>query len=180
MDPARYMLLLNPASPGWQQAATGTHHQGLRWQDVAHALGAGGLPALAHTLGRARYCEDPACARQLHRQVQRLVTATALRQKWRCRSDIPARLARLATHEALDDARCSRCEGRGINRRLQPCRHCHGSGREALKAAQRYHFAGIDKRNWERRWQGRYETIYRQLCEAEQQLLGHLARQLHG
>lgn len=178
MHPARYLLLLNIKSPSWHHQ--GGSHNSLGWEDVAQALGMGNLSPLAHTLGRAKYCEDPDCCQQLLAQVQTLVTGLALKQRWRCRSDVPARLARLATHEAMADTRCSACDGRGVNRRQQSCRYCEGSGREPMKSAERYHYAGIDKRNWERRWQRRYEAIFSLLCDAENQLLGHLAWQLHG
>lgn len=180
MNPARYLLLLNPRSTDWLATGASTSGDRLGWQDVAQALGMGKLPELAHLLGRARYCEDADCCQQLLGEVQVIVTGLAMKQRWRCRSDLPGRLARLATHEMLVDNRCTACGGRGVNRRQQRCRACLGSGREAMKAAQRYQYAGIDKRNWERRWADRYETIYRQLCDAEHQLLGHLAWQLHG
>ncbi len=180
MNPARYLLLLNPRSPDWQNTGVSTGGNTLRWQDVAHALGAGNLSPLANTLGRARYCEDADCCQRLLAEVQIMVTGLAQQQRWRCRSDVPARLARLATHEILVDNSCSACHGHGVNRRQQICRTCNGDAREPMKAAQRYQYAGIDKRNWERRWQRRYDTIYRQLCDAEHQLLGHLAWQLHG
>lgn len=177
MNPARYMLLMNVKGASWSPQPRGGKG-GWRWEEVASALSLGNLHPLAATLGRAKYCEDPACCQQLLKAVQTLVAKQAKTQKWRCRSEMPARLAQLATHEVLHITQCEACGGRGSNKRMQSCGSCHGTGRSPMKSAERYHYAGIDKRNWERRWQARYEGIYLTLCDAENQLLGHLAWQL--
>lgn len=178
MHPARYLLLLNLKSPSW--TTTASSHKSWCWEDIAAALSMGKLPDLAATLARAKYCEDVRCRQQLVQQVRLLVRDYSSQSGWRCQAGQLNKLAQLACYEMLSAHRCPKCEGRGCTVQGLECTECRGHGRQPMKAAQRYRYAGIDKRSWERRWHTRYETVYRSLCDAENQLLDHLSWQLNG
>ena len=177
METARYLLLLNPKSPSWSDVSGG--HNKLRWEDIAVALSMGDLNQLSYVLARTKYCQDSSCAEALVKQVGGLVKALAQKGQWRARGTLLNKLAQLACYESLQASHCPTCRGRGQRRNGMECDDCHGSGRKPMSARSRYRFAGIDKRNWERRWQQRYEDVFRRLCDAENQALSHLSWQLH-
>ncbi len=177
MHPAHYLQRLNLKSPSWQRS--GAAFQALGWEDIAGALSMGKLSPIATTLARAKFCDDHQQRKLLLVLITEQVLELATKEQWQCRQAMLVKIARLACHELFSAHHCKTCSGRGINLHGLSCRYCHGLGRLPMTAAGRYRFASIDKRNWERRWQSRYERIYRQLCEEENQLLSHLSRQLH-
>ena len=177
MHPARYLLLLNLKSPSWSLSSS--QHKSWRWEDIASALSMGKLPPLSVTLARAKYCEDVQCRQRFGQQVLKLVRARFRQHQWRSQPGLPERLAELACYELLAAHRCSRCDGRGCSLQGLVCEACRGHGREPMSTARRYRCAGVEKRNWERRWSQRYEQIFGLLCEAENRLLSHLSWQLN-
>ncbi|MGY0216297.1 hypothetical protein ACWJJH_02790 [Endozoicomonadaceae bacterium StTr2] len=178
MHPALQLQLLNLRSPSWQRS--GAAYKPLQWEDVAAALGMGQLPPIPLALARAKFCDDRHQSKVLLVLMTEQVLKLAEQESWRCRKAVLVKLAQLACHELLSAHHCKQCGGRGITRRGLSCSPCRGKGRIPMTTAARYRFAAIDKRNWDRRWNQRYEQVYNQLCEAENQLLGHLARQLNG
>ena len=177
MHPAKFLQLLNLKSPSLTRQSAG--HNLWQWQDVAAALGMGQLSPLAIELGHAKYCEDDDSCQKLLQLMKEVAQQQAKVNKWRAHKNLLPRLAQLAVYEMLSSQLCKCCRGLGITKRGVTCTDCKGQGRQPLRAAERYHFAGIDKRNWERRWQSRYEVVYGCLCDAESQLLSHLSWQLN-
>ena len=181
MNPAHQLLLLNPKSQSWSPVSgfSTSHSQKLRWEDVASALSLGKLSPLAYYLIRAKYCQDETCIEQLLPLVQKEATRLAREEKWRTGGDWLLKLSRLACLEALDSMLCKRCSGRGYNLIGKACPTCRSYGRKPMSARGRYQSIGMDKRNWERRWDGRYERLYQVLCNAENKALAHLNYQLN-
>ncbi|MET4696712.1 hypothetical protein [Endozoicomonas lisbonensis] len=183
MNPKQLMLLLNPKGQSWSPAPrnagkAGTVQSQLRWEDVASALGAGQLAPLSYYLVRAKYCQDDSSVEPLLALVLKETSALAKANRWQARKDTLQSLAHLACYESLDTQLCKSCGGRGYSQAGKACRVCRGYGRHPMSARARYRMAGIDKRNWERRWLSRYEQLYQALCDAEDCALAHLSHQL--
>ena len=180
MNPKQLILLLNPRSQSWSLAPGkgGQHHSGLGWEEVASALSMGNLDKLSYYLTRVKYCGDSSSVRALFQLVLKEVMELAETHQWGARKGTLQSLAQLACYESLDTQLCKSCAGRGYSQIGKTCRVCQGYGRRPMSARSRYQLAGVDKRNWERRWFSRYEVLYQKLCEAENDALTHLSRQL--
>ena len=139
---------LGPKGMSWTQ---GSGHMAYTcaWDELAGALGMGGLDPLAYTLGCAKYCDDAAQKKRLAACVQDWVQTQAQREKWQTRSFVLPRLASLACYEILKTPHCPTCRGSGAIALGVVCPTCEGSGYLAMSNRARYQFIGMDKRNWE-------------------------------
>ena len=181
MNPKQLLLLLNPRSQAWS-AAPGKQpgqRSGLRWEDVASALAMGHLDQLSYYLTRVKYCGDSSSMEALLQLVLKEARELSCTHQWSARQKTLQALAQLACYESIDTQLCKQCGGRGYSLTGKPCRQCRGLGRQPMSARARYRLAGVDKRNWERRWVSRYEVLYQKLCEAESNALTHLSDQLN-
>ncbi len=170
------MLLLNPSTNSFNNGASDFNAPG--WEDVVSAMSMGDLDTNAYYLGLAKYCMDQEAETQLINMLEQQGVVLANTNGWRCKSDQFHRLAQLACKEFIESKACSECNGRRTNAAGQVCESCLGTGVKRLSQRAKYRFANIDKRNWERRWQERYETLFQLLCDAESSLLSHLKTQL--
>ena len=183
MNPKQLMLLLNPKGQTWSLAPRHSGKAGsipthLSWEDVASALGAGQLAPLSYYLVRVKYCRDDSSVAPLLALVLKETSTLAQANRWQARRGTLESLAQLACYESLDTQLCHSCGGRGYSLAGKACRVCRGYGRHPMSARARYRMAGIDKRNWERRWLSRYEQLYQALCDAENCALAHISYQL--
>lgn len=176
MESLFYILNQNPAPLGH---IPGTSRNKMGWQDVSSALGMGKLNRMSSLIARLKYNQDLTAQRELSALLHQQALSIAKQQNWRAKAEVVERLSNLAQYEFLRSDLCDQCKGRKFHENAEKtCSFCKGLGRRRLRESDKYRFAAIEKRNWERRWKNRYEYLFTVLSESEQALFNHLDRQL--
>jgi hypothetical protein len=95
---------------------------------------------------------------------------------------------RTALWECIDPRfnNCKKCGGSGKNtwgtlttgKPATDCKKCGGSGIVRKTASQYAKLIGIDKSNWARCWESRYEKIYRYVSDLDGVVIRHMQKKL--
>lgn len=118
-----------------------------------------------------------------NRAFYKLYTQTielAAKKQWRFKKgeDRIRSLVQLAIYEHTSTPRCPSCHGTKINRRMQPCKRCGGTGRYKIKDSQRARALDVEQSTWSRVWADRYAEITRMISDYESQALRKIAKRL--
>lgn len=143
--------------------------------DVAGALGMGGLSYPAYQFGMLKYAGDDRARANVYRLVRIAAGAMAKAEQWSITDAQIESLAALAIHEHLHCPVCSACNGCGLVA-AKSCEQCLGTGRVNLSKRARAKLTGIERTEWNRRWDVRSRALWVVLANWEAELLAHLQK----
>jgi ribosomal protein L40E len=143
--------------------------------DVAGALGMGGLSYPAYQFGMLKYAGDDQARAKVYRLVLIATAATAKAERWGVTDEQIESLAALAIHEHLNCPVCGKCNGCG-QVAAKSCEQCLGTGRVNLSKRARAKLTGIERTEWNRRWDVRSRAVWAVMAGWEAELLAHLQK----
>lgn len=179
MSAAELMSMLAPHGP----RITGMGFGGipsLTPQDIAGALGMGGLDRPAYWFGLLKYAGDDSVAHRVNQCIRIGVGAIAKDQGWKLTDRELACLCEITLREGLTSPVCPACNGSG-SVAAKDCERCHGVGRIPMSSRQRAAWMGVPETTWRRVWKPRADDCYRIVVRWESAVEMHLRKHFwHG
>lgn len=148
---------------------------GITAQDVAGALGMGGLYRPAYWYGLLKYCGYDGVRDKVTKCLRIGIGALAKDRGWKLTDREFSSLCQITLHEGMTSPVCKACNGSGTVA-AKDCERCHGVGRIPMSSRQRAAWMGVPETTWRRVWKPRADECYRIVVRWDTEVEMHLRK----